>query len=66
MFITSQDLIDFCKDIGLQSSTAATRNSTIKLIGSLHKFVGPGDCCVYSCHMFSQKFVIYFLLFAGL
>ncbi|MCL7034943.1 hypothetical protein MKW94_023873 [Papaver nudicaule] len=36
-----KDLIDFCKDTGLQSSTAATRNSTIKLIGSLHKFVGP-------------------------
>ncbi|ONK78042.1 uncharacterized protein A4U43_C02F13600 [Asparagus officinalis] len=39
--IKLKDLIDFCKDIGLQSSTAATRNSTIKLIGSLHKFVGP-------------------------
>ncbi|XP_071930544.1 protein MOR1-like isoform X1 [Coffea arabica] len=37
-----KDLIDFCKDIGLQSSTAATRNSTIKLIGTLHKYVGPG------------------------
>nr|GMD91866.1 protein MOR1 isoform X1 [Ipomoea batatas] len=36
-----KDLIDFCKDIGLQSSAAATRNSTIKLIGVLHKFVGP-------------------------
>ncbi|KAL3519697.1 hypothetical protein ACH5RR_017846 [Cinchona calisaya] len=36
-----KDLIDFCKDIGLQSSAAATRNSTIKLIGALHKFVGP-------------------------
>ncbi|KAG1338209.1 protein MOR1 [Cocos nucifera] len=36
-----KDLIDFCKDIGLQSSAAATRNSTIKLIGMLHKFVGP-------------------------
>ncbi|KAK1306094.1 Protein MOR1 [Acorus calamus] len=36
-----KDLIDFCKDTGLQSSTAATRNSTIKLIGALHKFVGP-------------------------
>ncbi|KAH7654180.1 cytoskeleton-associated protein 5 [Dioscorea alata] len=36
-----KDLIDFCKDIGLQSSVAATRNSTIKLIGVLHKFVGP-------------------------
>ncbi|XP_072993641.1 protein MOR1-like isoform X1 [Typha latifolia] len=36
-----KDLIDFCKEVGLQSSTAATRNSTIKLIGILHKFVGP-------------------------
>ncbi|CAI9087519.1 OLC1v1021600C1 [Oldenlandia corymbosa var. corymbosa] len=36
-----KDLIDFCKDIGLQSSAAATRNATIKLIGTLHKFVGP-------------------------
>ncbi|KAJ8510590.1 hypothetical protein OPV22_001024 [Ensete ventricosum] len=39
--IKLKDLIDFCKDIGLQSSTAATRNVTIKLIGVLHKFVGP-------------------------
>ncbi|XP_019170142.1 PREDICTED: protein MOR1-like [Ipomoea nil] len=36
-----KDLIDFCKEIGLQSSVAATRNATIKLIGTLHKFVGP-------------------------
>lgn len=36
-----KDIIDFCKDTGLQSSAAATRNSTIKLIGVLHKFVGP-------------------------
>ncbi|KNA20108.1 hypothetical protein SOVF_055370 [Spinacia oleracea] len=36
-----KDLIDFCKETGLQSSTAATRNATIKLIGVLHKFVGP-------------------------
>uniref|UniRef100_A0A1D1XIA6 Protein MOR1 n=1 Tax=Anthurium amnicola TaxID=1678845 RepID=A0A1D1XIA6_9ARAE len=36
-----KDLIDFCKDTGLQSSAAATRNSTIKLIGILHKYVGP-------------------------
>uniref|UniRef100_A0A0D9V739 Protein MOR1 n=1 Tax=Leersia perrieri TaxID=77586 RepID=A0A0D9V739_9ORYZ len=36
-----KDTIDFCKDIGLQSSAAATRNATIKLIGILHKFVGP-------------------------
>ncbi|KZV45890.1 hypothetical protein F511_32448 [Dorcoceras hygrometricum] len=39
--IKLKDLIDFCKDIGLQSSAAATRNATIKLIGVLHKFVGP-------------------------
>ncbi|XP_072953995.1 protein MOR1-like isoform X1 [Typha angustifolia] len=39
--IKLKDLIDFCKDIGLQSSAAATRNSTVKLIGVLHKFVGP-------------------------
>ncbi|XP_028125682.1 protein MOR1-like isoform X2 [Camellia sinensis] len=36
-----KDLIDFCKDTGLQSSAAGTRNATIKLIGALHKFVGP-------------------------
>ncbi|OAY83553.1 protein MOR1 isoform X1 [Ananas comosus] len=40
-YIKMKDLIDFCKDIGLQSSNAATRNSTIKLIGMLHKFLGP-------------------------
>ncbi|KAK9131718.1 hypothetical protein Scep_011246 [Stephania cephalantha] len=37
----SEDLIEFCKETGLQSSAAATRNATIKLIGLLHKFVGP-------------------------
>ncbi|XP_042752685.1 protein MOR1 [Lactuca sativa] len=36
-----KDVIDFCKNIGLQSSASATRNATIKLIGALHKFVGP-------------------------
>ncbi|KAI3456298.1 hypothetical protein Pfo_012961 [Paulownia fortunei] len=40
-YIKMKDLIDFCKDIGLQSSAAATRNATVKLIGALHKFVGP-------------------------
>ncbi|XP_073061679.1 LOW QUALITY PROTEIN: protein MOR1-like [Primulina eburnea] len=40
-YIKLKDLVDFCKDIGLQSSAAATRNATIKLIGVLHKFVGP-------------------------
>ncbi|KAH9313886.1 hypothetical protein KI387_022513, partial [Taxus chinensis] len=39
--IKLKDLIEFCKDVGLQSSAAATRNSTTKLIGILHKFVGP-------------------------
>lgn len=43
-----QELIDFCKDVGLQSSAAATRNATIKLLGSLHKFVGPGETFVFS------------------
>lgn len=38
-----QDLVDFCKETGLQSSAAATRNATIKLLGVVHKFVGPGD-----------------------
>ncbi|GER25405.1 microtubule organiziation 1 family protein [Striga asiatica] len=37
-YIKLKDLIDFCKDVGLQSSAAATRNATVKLIGSLHKF----------------------------
>ncbi|CAN1226033.1 Protein MOR1 [Linum grandiflorum] len=36
-----KDLIDFCKDVGLQSSVAASRNATIKLLGVVHKFVGP-------------------------
>ncbi|KAL8467970.1 hypothetical protein ACS0TY_031278 [Phlomoides rotata] len=39
--IKVKDLIDFCKDIGLQSSAPATRNATVKLIGTLHKFIGP-------------------------
>ena len=37
-----QDLIDFLKEIGLQSSNAATRNASIKFLGVLHRFVGPG------------------------
>lgn len=36
-----KDLIDFCKGTGLQSSAAATRNATIKVLGALHKFIGP-------------------------
>lgn len=35
----------------LDSSTVATRNATIKLIGTLHKYVGPG------CQCSSQKTV---------
>ncbi|KAE9589870.1 hypothetical protein Lalb_Chr21g0313501 [Lupinus albus] len=34
-----KDLIDFLKEIGLQSSAAATRNASIKLLGVLHRFV---------------------------
>ncbi|KAK1354225.1 hypothetical protein POM88_047486 [Heracleum sosnowskyi] len=41
LWMVTADLIDFCKDAGLQSSAPATRNSTIKVIGALHKFVGP-------------------------
>ncbi|RXH95081.1 hypothetical protein DVH24_024765 [Malus domestica] len=40
-----KELIDFCKETGLQSSAAATRNSTIKLLGAIHKFGGPGCFC---------------------
>ncbi|KAJ7975023.1 protein MOR1 [Quillaja saponaria] len=36
-----QDLIDFLKEVGLQSSAAATRNASIKLLGFVHRFVGP-------------------------
>ncbi|KAI5081631.1 hypothetical protein GOP47_0001374 [Adiantum capillus-veneris] len=36
-----KDVIDFAKDVGLQSSVAATRTAAIKLLGLLHKFVGP-------------------------
>lgn len=36
-----KDLIDFSKETGLQSSAAATRNATVKLLGVVHKFVGP-------------------------
>ncbi|XP_027367381.1 protein MOR1 [Abrus precatorius] len=39
--IKLKDLIDFLKEIGLQSSAAATRNASIKLLGVLHRFVGP-------------------------
>ncbi|XP_045826798.1 uncharacterized protein LOC123918715 isoform X4 [Trifolium pratense] len=41
-----KDCIDFVKEIGLQSSAAATRNASIKLLGVLHKFVVPGS--IYS------------------
>jgi cytoskeleton-associated protein 5 len=36
-----QDLINFAKDNGLQSSTPAARNASVKLIGVLHRFLGP-------------------------
>lgn len=36
-----KDVIDFAKDVGLQSSVAATRTASIKLLGVLHKYVGP-------------------------
>ncbi|KAH7416157.1 hypothetical protein KP509_14G078100 [Ceratopteris richardii] len=36
-----KDVIDFAKDVGLQSSVAASRTAAIKLLGTLHKFVGP-------------------------
>ncbi|XP_014628109.1 protein MOR1 isoform X3 [Glycine max] len=39
--IKLKDLIDFLKEIGLQSSNAATRNASIKFLGVLHRFVGP-------------------------
>nr|KYP53049.1 Cytoskeleton-associated protein 5 [Cajanus cajan] len=39
--IKLKDLIDFLKEIGLQSSAAATRNASIKFLGVLHRFVGP-------------------------
>ncbi|XVF03496.1 hypothetical protein REPUB_Repub04eG0266000 [Reevesia pubescens] len=34
-------LIDFCKDTRLLSGAAATPNATIKVLGALHKFIGP-------------------------
>ena len=37
-----QDLFDFLKEIGLHSSNAGTRNASIKFLGVLHRFVGPG------------------------
>jgi cytoskeleton-associated protein 5 len=36
-----QDLINFAKDNGLQSSTPAARNASVKLIGVLHRYLGP-------------------------
>ncbi|KAF9604356.1 hypothetical protein IFM89_006363 [Coptis chinensis] len=38
-----KDLIELCKDTGLQSSNATIRNATIKLIGAVHKFIGPTE-----------------------
>ncbi|KAL1343695.1 protein MOR1 isoform X1 [Arachis hypogaea] len=39
--IKLKELIDFLKETGLQSSAAATRNASTKLLGVLHRFVGP-------------------------
>lgn len=39
--IPVKEVITFCKDVALQSSTAATRNAAVKLLGLLHKFCGP-------------------------
>lgn len=52
-----QDLIDFLKETGLQSSAAATRNASIKLLGVLHRFVGPGDFVLtFKFHSISNYF----------
>lgn len=40
-YLDLKDLIDFCKRVGLQSTGVASRNATVKLIGALHKFIGP-------------------------
>ncbi|XLT02209.1 hypothetical protein HN51_051560 [Arachis hypogaea] len=39
--IKLKELIDFLKETGLQSSAAVTRNASTKLLGVLHRFVGP-------------------------
>ncbi|CAK9234324.1 unnamed protein product [Sphagnum troendelagicum] len=36
-----KDLINFAKDNGLQSSTPVARNASVKLIGVLHRCLGP-------------------------
>ncbi|XP_072092902.1 protein MOR1-like isoform X3 [Arachis hypogaea] len=36
-----EELIDFLKETGLQSSAAAIRNASTKLLGVLHRFVSP-------------------------
>ncbi|XLR18481.1 hypothetical protein S83_046393 [Arachis hypogaea] len=36
-----EELIDFLKETRLESSAAATRNASTKLLGVLHRFVGP-------------------------
>lgn len=43
-----KDVIDFAKDVGLQSSVPATRTAAIKLLGVLHKFVGS-DIKAFVC-----------------
>ncbi|XP_020966521.1 uncharacterized protein LOC107616842 isoform X3 [Arachis ipaensis] len=48
-----QELIDFPKETGLQSSAAVTRNASIKLLGVLHRFIGPdikGSLLMLSLH----------------
>ncbi|CAM6101171.1 unnamed protein product [Calypogeia fissa] len=39
--IPVKDVIEFCKDVALQSSAAPTRNAAVKVIGALHKSCGP-------------------------
>ncbi|KAL4321001.1 hypothetical protein AHAS_Ahas14G0066800 [Arachis hypogaea] len=38
-----EELIDFLKETRLESSAAATRNASTKLLGVLHRFVGPAS-----------------------
>ncbi|XLT10637.1 hypothetical protein HN51_056430 [Arachis hypogaea] len=51
--IKLKELIDFPKETGLQSSAAVTRNASIKLLGVLHRFIGPdikGSLLMLSLH----------------
>ncbi|XLR07578.1 hypothetical protein HN51_062502 [Arachis hypogaea] len=45
-----QELIDFLKETGLQSSAAATRNASTKLLGVLHRFILKGSLLMLSLH----------------